>query len=355
MQYLKHNAAATIMLGPFVDKTDGVTLKTDATTITDIDHATTGIFLSKAGGAAEVRHQNVTASVADAYGMMKVTLDTTDTNTIGMLDVLFAKAATYLPVHKQFMVLPASVYDAWVEHPVHDFSGMNFDDRLPVPSFDTMAPGDLMANVYRWDGGRVSIPTTEGVPDANVMNWKGATAPAMTGDAFARLGSPAGASVSADVAAVKVDTAAILVDTGTTLDGKIDTIAVDVAGLDGAAMRGTDNAALASVCTEGRLAELDAANLPTDVAARATPAQVNAEVLDVLNVDTFAEPGQGAPAATTTLAAKINYLFKFLRNKVTQDATTLKVYDDAGTTVDQKATVSDDATTFTRGEIGSGP
>ena len=30
-------------------------------------------------------------------------------------------------------------------------------------------------------------------------------------------------------------------------------------------MRGTDNAALASVCTEARLAELDTANLPTDV------------------------------------------------------------------------------------------
>jgi hypothetical protein len=33
----------------------------------------------------------------------------------------------------------------------------------------------------------------------------------------------------------------------------------------GTAMRGTDSAALASVCTEGRLAELDAANLPADV------------------------------------------------------------------------------------------
>lgn len=39
--------------------------------------------------------------------------------------------------------------------------------------------------------------------DANVLDWKSATAPAMTGDAYARLGSPAGASVSADVAAVK--------------------------------------------------------------------------------------------------------------------------------------------------------
>jgi len=111
MQYLRKSTAVTIMFGPFVDKADGVTLKTDATTITDIDHASTGIFLSKAGAAAAIRHANVTASVADAYGMMKVTLDTTDTNTTGTLDVLFAKAATYLPVNKEFMVLEQVVYD----------------------------------------------------------------------------------------------------------------------------------------------------------------------------------------------------------------------------------------------------
>lgn len=36
--------------------------------------------------------------------------------------------------------------------------------------------------------------------DSNVLDWKSAVAPAMTGDAFARLGAPAGASVSADIA-----------------------------------------------------------------------------------------------------------------------------------------------------------
>lgn len=45
--------------------------------------------------------------------------------------------------------------------------------------------------------------------------------------AFRRLGAPAGASVSADVAAVKVDTAAILVDTGTTLQAEIDGVQAD--------------------------------------------------------------------------------------------------------------------------------
>jgi len=39
--------------------------------------------------------------------------------------------------------------------------------------------------------------------DVNVVDWKGSAAPAMTGDAFARLGAPVGASISADLAAVK--------------------------------------------------------------------------------------------------------------------------------------------------------
>lgn len=36
----------------------------------------------------------------------------------------------------------------------------------------------------------------------NVVDWKGSAAPANTGDAFARLGAPVGASISADVAGV---------------------------------------------------------------------------------------------------------------------------------------------------------
>jgi len=44
-------------------------------------------------------------------------------------------------------------------------------------------------------------------------------------------------------------------------------------------MRGTDSAALASVATEARLAELDAANLPTDIADIPTVAEFNARTL----------------------------------------------------------------------------
>lgn len=46
--------------------------------------------------------------------------------------------------------------------------------------------------------------------DANVLDWKSATAPAMTGDAFARLGAPVGASISADIAEVEGETDLLL-------------------------------------------------------------------------------------------------------------------------------------------------
>ena len=84
-------------------------------------------------------------------------------------------------------------------------------------------------------------------------------------------------------------------------------------------------------------------------------ASVNAEVVDCLNVDTYAEPAQGTPGATITLAAKLGYLFKFLRNKKTQTATTTSVFNDDAATVDHKCTVSDDGTTFTSGEFATGP
>lgn len=100
---------------------------------------------------------------------------------------------------------------------------------------------------------------------------------------------------------------------------------------------------------------LASANLDTQIGTLATPAQVNAEVVDALNVDTYPEPGQGTPPATTTLAAKINYLYKNWRNKKTQTSSQWSLLNDDAATVDQKAAVADDGTTASKGEIATGP
>lgn len=86
----------------------------------------------------------------------------------------------------------------------------------------------------------------------------------------------------------------------------------------------------------------------------ATPAQVNAEMLDAFAVDTHAQPGQGAPAATTSYGLMLRYCYKFLRNQVISDSDSIDVYADDGVTVDHRAAQSDVSGTYTRGKFGTG-
>lgn len=87
----------------------------------------------------------------------------------------------------------------------------------------------------------------------------------------------------------------------------------------------------------------------------ATAANVNEQVSDVLKVDTITLPGQTAPPATPTFEQALSWLFKSFRNKKEQTSSEWRLYDDAGSTVDSKATVSDNGTTATKEEIVTGP
>ena len=78
-------------------------------------------------------------------------------------------------------------------------------------------------------------------------------------------------------------------------------------------------------------------------------AQVNAEVVDALATDTYAEPTT-VPAATSSLSDKIAYLFTRLRNKREQTSSAETIYQDDGSTVLATASKADDNTTFTKGE-----
>jgi hypothetical protein len=78
--------------------------------------------------------------------------------------------------------------------------------------------------------------------------------------------------------------------------------------------------------------------------------EVNAEVVDALATDTYAEPGS-VPAATASLKDKIGWLFALARNKITQTSSAQNLRDDGDTGNIASATVSDDGTTATRGEF----
>lgn len=74
-----------------------------------------------------------------------------------------------------------------------------------VAQANVVAEGSIKetVDVQTWLGGTIPAVNVTGVPKVDVFDWLGSGAAAMTGDAFARLGAPVGASVSADVAAVK--------------------------------------------------------------------------------------------------------------------------------------------------------
>lgn len=60
-------------------------------------------------------------------------------------------------------------------------------------------------------------------------------------------------------------------------------------------------------------------------------------------------------AVSTTASNKINYLYKSWRNKIVQSVSNYRLYNDDTSTVDQKLSISDNQTTFTRDKIVSGP
>ncbi len=95
----------------------------------------------------------------------------------------------------------------------------------------------------------------------------------------------------------------------------------------------------------------------TDLGGMSTgmKAEVNAEMVDVESVDLVTQPGQETPSANQTRDKMLAHLYKIARNKVDQNATEFRIYNDDGIVVDQKATTSDDGTTYTRTELETGP
>lgn len=104
--WLKQSTAVEIAMGPFLDETDGKTAETGLT-ITQAD-----IRLKKNGGAWAQKNASQTLT-HEENGWYEVSLDTTDTGTLGILIVAIHESGA-LPVWREFLVVPANVYDSIV-------------------------------------------------------------------------------------------------------------------------------------------------------------------------------------------------------------------------------------------------
>lgn len=104
--------------------------------------------------------------------------------------------------------------------------------------------------------------------------------------------------------------------------------------------------ALSALAPGNTLADVDDISGLNNISA----AEVNAEVVDVLTVDTHSEPG-AVHSWPSTLTEMIVWICAFFTNAVTQTSSTQKLRNQADSGDVASAAVSDDGTTFKRGSF----
>lgn len=410
MRFLRTNTAVIVTVGPFFDKTDGVTLETALTITneritltadTDAGSAPTNI-LDNVTGATSGTANDLNYITGNDAGLMQLELSAANVNRLGRMFLTITDAANHCPVFHEFMVLPEMIYDSLI------LGTDRFDTNVTHIADTAQTARDVGASVLLSSGtGTGQLDFTSGVVKANLAQILGTaltetagliaagfkqffnivsptstmntittvtTATNLTnaptnGDLTATMKTSvttAATAATPTAAAVTGAVGSVTGNVGGNVTGSVGSLAVQAkADVNAEVDTAISDAALATAAAVADLptnAELATALGTADDAVLAaiaalnnlSAAEVNAEVVDALATDTYAEPGQGAPGSTTTLAVKIGYLYKAWRNRTTQTATEYALYNDDAVTKGQEAIVSDDATTFERGEVGTG-
>lgn len=276
--YLKQSTTITISLGPFIDKDDGDTEKTGLT-IEDTD-----IYLSK-NGAAKGNPNDTNNCTEDANGVYRKQLNTTDTNTLGILTV-YVHFTDCLYVKQDYHVVKANWYDTMFSTDVlesdlvqmggtvqsatdlKDFADAGYDPatnkvegvklvdvNTDMVGTDNAALAATALSTANWTAARAgyldelaaaNLPADiDTILTRIIGTLLAGNHNAQGGDNFARLGAPAGASISADIADISTvaELNARTLPSADYFDPAADTVVNVTNCANNADMRGTDNAA----------------------------------------------------------------------------------------------------------------
>jgi hypothetical protein len=306
---------------------------------TDITLGGDAAELLKHNGAGTVDISGATwAAVAGAPGWYDLTLTTSHTDTLGQLTVVVQDVSDCLPVHRDFMVTTANYWDS-------KYSTEKFDVNAVEISGDSTAADDLELFIEALGTDDKVLISTDaqdlsGTLDVNTKTIEagGIVAASFAADALAAATFATGC-LTADAFAADALAAATFATGAFTADAFAADALVAATFATGAF---TADAFAADA--------LIAATFATDsIAADALAADAVTEIWSKAMTDMAA----GAPSATATALVALNTLYEAFRNKTETTATTIKIYKDDGSTELMKSTISDDATTFTKGEYGA--
>lgn len=191
---LRQGTATSVLIGPFLDDTDFKTPET-ALTVASIDvdlykHADTqprtktDIIPAASGSSNDMAHV--------ANGQYSLELTTSNTDTLGHLR-LTANIAGALPVTEDFVVITQVMYDSLIDG----------TDKQQVDVVELVGATQSVADLkdFADDGYDPATNKVEGVKLADTLTTYTGNTP-QTGNSYARLGAPVGASVSSDIAAI---------------------------------------------------------------------------------------------------------------------------------------------------------
>jgi hypothetical protein len=329
MQIIEQSTSITIRIGPFVDEDDGKTAETGLT-ITQAD-----IRLSKNGGAFAQSNDSGGAT-HDESGWYYLTLDATDTGTLGRLIVAIHESGA-LPVWREFMVMTANVWDSlvggtdYLQADTVQIEGVDATDQInaacdtALADYDPPTKAEMDSAHSATDG---LVTTVDGVADAikavtdNLPDSGALTSLAQASDL---------ATVDGVADAIKAVTDN-LPDSGAltslaqasdlaTVDSNVDAILADT-GTDGVVL--ADNAITAAKVATGA------------IDADALAADAGTEIADaILTRDWTSVSGEAARSVLNAL--------RFLRNKWSISGSTLTVTEEDDSTSAWTATLTTDS------------
>lgn len=149
---LKQSTSWTGPVGPFLDESDGITPETGLT-ISQAD-----IRLKKNGGAW-AQSNDATGATHEEGGWYELTLDATDTNTLGVLKLSIQESGA-VPVWENFLVVSANYWD-------HKYGTANLNANAVAISGDTTAADNLEA---AYDGAGYAGGTIKQIVDVGAIS-----------------------------------------------------------------------------------------------------------------------------------------------------------------------------------------
>jgi hypothetical protein len=211
MRFLRTNTAVIVTVGPFYDKTDGVTIEGSLTITneritltadTDAGSAPTLILDNVTGATAGTSNDLNYITNTDA-GLMQLELSAADTNRLGRMFLTITDAANHVPVFHEFMVLPAMIYDAFILGT--DVLDASMTQILGTAVSSPATAGILDVNVKNIDNDAASASGTVTFPNATLASTTGAV-----GSVTGAVGSVAAGGITAASFAANAITAAKL-------------------------------------------------------------------------------------------------------------------------------------------------